>query len=164
MRPRGSRSRLAAGGIIVSLGTSADPVGLLLEQHLAFGDLFARHQEALLDRRLEEAARLLDEYGDRLRAHIALEEQSLLPKCSGNGGWRWPPEVYRAEHRRIEQLLEKARERLQREARQGVTAAALIALLDEERTLKRLVEHHHEREETALFTEVFEANAVRSPA
>jgi len=148
----------------MSLGTSADPVGLLLEQHLAFGDLFARHQEALLDRRLEDAARLLEEYGERLRAHIALEEQDLLPKCGGNGSSRWPPEVYRAEHRRIEQLLEKARDRLQREARHGITAAALIALLDEERTLKRLVEHHHEREETALFSEVFKAHAARSLA
>jgi len=139
----------------VSLVTSADPVGLLLEQHLAFGDLFARHQEALLDRRLEDGTRLLEEYSEHLRAHIAVEEQALLPKCGGNGSSRWPPEVYRAEHRRIEQLLEKARARLRREARQGITAAALIALLDEERTLKRLVEHHHEREETALFAEVF---------
>ena len=139
----------------MSLVTSADPVGLLLEQHLAFGGLFARHQEALLDRRLEDGTRLLEEYSEHLRAHIAVEEQALLPKCGGNGSSRWPPEVYRAEHRRIEQLLEKARARLRREARQGITAAALIALLDEERTLKRLVEHHHEREETALFAEVF---------
>ncbi|MGH8170797.1 MAG: hemerythrin domain-containing protein [Steroidobacteraceae bacterium] len=146
----------------MSLGTSVDPAGLLLEQHLAFGDLFAQHQEALLDRRLEDAARLLAEYGERLRAHIALEERALLPKCGGNGSSRWPPEVYRAEHRRIEQLLEKAREHLQREARRGITAAALIAILDEERTLKRLVEHHHEREETALFTEVFQAHTALS--
>jgi hemerythrin-like domain-containing protein len=135
-----------------------------LEQHLAFGDLFARHQEALLDRRLEDAARMLEEYGERLRTHIALEERALLPKCGSHGSSRWPPEVYRAEHRRIEQLLEEARERLQREARRGITAAALIAILDEERTLKRLVEHHHEREETALFTEVFRAHTAQSLA
>lgn len=141
-----------------------EPVGLLLEQHLAFGDLFARHQEALLDRRIEDATRLLEEYRERLRVHIALEEQAVLPKCGGNVSSRWPPEVYRAEHRRIEQLLEKARERLRREACHGITAAALIGLLDEERTLKRLVEHHHEREETALFAEVFQAHTARSLA
>jgi hypothetical protein len=65
---------------------------------------------------------------------------------------------------RIEQLLEKARERLQREAHRRITAAALIALFDEERTLKRLVEHHHEREETALFAKVFKAHTARSLA
>lgn len=148
----------------MNLATSADPVGLLLEQHLAFGDLFARHQEALLDRRLEDAAQLLEEYGERLAEHIAFEERTLLPKCGSDGSSRWPPGVYRAEHRRIEQLLEKTRERLRRETCHGITAAALIALLDEERTLKRLVEHHHEREETALFAEVFQAHTARSLA
>jgi hypothetical protein len=67
---------------------------------------------------------------------------------------RWPPQVYRAEHRRIEQLLARTGERLRREGHLGITAAALIGILDEERTLKRLIEHHHEREETALFSEV----------
>lgn len=54
------------------MDTASDPFELLLEQHVAFADLFARHQEALLDRRFEDAARLLDEYCGRLREHIAL--------------------------------------------------------------------------------------------
>jgi hemerythrin-like domain-containing protein len=135
-----------------------DPYEPLLEQHVAFGDLFARHQEALLDRRFGEAVRLLEEYAERLREHIALEERCLLPKCATLGSARWPPEVYRAEHRRIDQLLVKTGERLRRLGHHGVKAAVLISILDEERTLKRLVEHHHEREETALFREVRDAS------
>jgi hemerythrin-like domain-containing protein len=136
------------------MDTAFDPFELLLEQHVAFADLFARHQEALLDRRIEDATRLLEEYGGRLREHIALEERCLLPRCAGLDSVRWPPQVYRAEHRRIEQLLARTGERLRREGHLGITAAALIGILDEERTLKRLIEHHHEREETALFSEV----------
>ncbi|HEX8757204.1 MAG TPA: hemerythrin domain-containing protein [Steroidobacteraceae bacterium] len=136
------------------MDTAFEPFELLLEQHVAFADLFARHQEALLDRRFEDASRLLEEYGERLREHIALEESCLLPKCAALDSVRWPPQVYRAEHRRIEQLLARTGERLRREGHLGMTAAALISILDEERTLKRLVEHHHEREETALFSEV----------
>lgn len=148
----------------MDLETNADPIGLLLQQHLDFGDLFAQHQAALLDRRFADAARLLEEYGERLRAHIAFEERCLLPQCATRGSARWPPEVYRAEHRRIEQLLEKAGEHLQREARRGITAAVLISILDEERTLKRLVEHHHEREESALFGEIYQVRTPQSPA
>lgn len=140
------------------MDATLDPYERLLEQHVAFGDLFARHQEALLDRRLEEAVRLLEEYAERLREHIALEERDLLPKCASLGSVRWPPAVYRAEHRRIDQLLVKTTGRLRRLGRHGVEAAVLISILDEERTLKRLVEHHHEREEMALFKEVRDAS------
>ncbi|MGH8316720.1 MAG: hemerythrin domain-containing protein [Steroidobacteraceae bacterium] len=130
---------------------------MLLEEHLAFGDLFARHQEALLDRRFEHAASLLEAYTERLRAHIAYEERHMLPQCASRGATRWPPKDYLAEHRRIEQLLAKASDRLRHGAQRGITTAVLITILDEERTLKRLVEHHHEREEAALFQEVYRA-------
>lgn len=132
------------------MGTAV--IDLLVQQHLTFADAFARHQEALLERRWVEAARLLASYGDKLRQHIDLEERYLLSQwAEACGAGHWPAEVYRAEHRRIEQLLGKAEERLRR-ARAGViTPAVLISLLDEERTLKRLIEHHHEREEKALF-------------
>ncbi len=140
------------------MDVTLDPYELLLEQHVAFGDLFARHQEALLDRRFDEAMRLLEEYAERLREHMALEERDLLAQCTSLGSARWPPEVYRAEHRRIDQLLVKTGGRLRRLGQHGVKAAVLISILDEERTLKRLVEHHHEREEMALFKEVRDAS------
>lgn len=136
------------------MDTGTDPLDLLRQQHGALADLFASHQEALLDRRWTEAARLLERYDRRLRGHIRLEEQHLLPHCEQAQGMRWPANVYRAEHRRIEQLLEKAAARLAIAQRHGITAAVLISLLDEERTLKHLLEHHHEREEKGLFGEL----------
>lgn len=108
-----------------------DAVDLLSGHHLALGDLFARHQEALLDRRWADAARLLEEY-----------EQGLL--------------------RRIEQLLRKAADRLTCARGSEITPSILISLLDEERTLKHLVQHHHEREEKALFLELRGAGALSS--
>lgn len=136
------------------MDTSADPLDLLLEQHGALADLFASHQEALLDRRWTEAARLLEDYDRRLRRHMRLEEEHLLPHCERAQAVRWPANVYCAEHRRIEQLMEKAAERLTNAQRRGITPAVLISLLDEERTLKHLLEHHHEREEKGLFGEL----------
>lgn len=135
-------------------------VGLLLRQHIVLSDLFARHQEALVDRRWPEAARLLEEYEESLLSHIQFEERNLLPRCDAMGAVQWPGAVYKAEHRRIEQLLRKAADRLARVRGSEIAPAVLILLLDEERTLKRLVEHHHEREEKALFVELREAAAV----
>ncbi len=131
-----------------------DPIDLLLEQHQALSDLFARHQEALVDRRWAEAGRLLEEYERNLMRHIRLEEHHLLSRCDTVEDARWPGAVYRAEHRRIEQLLRKAGDRLNRARACEITPAVLISLLDEERTLKHLVDHHHEREEKALFLEL----------
>lgn len=136
-----------------------DAVQLLLGHHVALGDLFARHQEALVGRRWAEAARLLEEYEQSLLRHIDFEEQHLLSRSDAVGNARWPSAVYRAEHRRIEQLLRKAADRLSRARGSEITPAVLISLLDEERTLKHLLEHHHEREEKALFVELRDAGA-----
>lgn len=138
-------------------------VDRLRGQHFSLGDLFARHQEALVDRRWAEAARLLGEYGQRLLEHIDFEERHLLPRCDVVGPARWPSAVYRAEHRRIEQLLRKAADRLTHARGSAATSAVLISLLDDERTLKRLLEHHHEREEQALFVELRDATSGAGP-
>ncbi len=137
-----------------------DPVDLLLGHHLALGDLFAQHQEALVDRRWAEAAQLLEQYEQSLLRHIDFEEQHLLSRCDAVGNARWPSAVYRAEHRRIEQLLRKAADRLTRARAAEITPTVLVSLLDEERTLKHLVEHHHEREEKALFVELRRAGSL----
>lgn len=118
-----------------------------------------------MDRRWAEAQRLLEEYEQSLLEHIDLEERHLLPHCDELGNARWPSTVYRAEHRRIEQLVRKAADRLTRARGSEITPSVLIALLDDERTLKHLLEHHHEREEQALFIEVRAASrGARLPA
>lgn len=129
-----------------------DPLAALSEQHTSLAQLFARHQEALVTRAWARAARLLDSYQRRLLHHIGLEERYLLPCCPTQKlAGQWPASVYAAEHRRIEDLLQRQITRLAKARRHGVSTTRLIALLDEEKTLKHLVEHHHEREDLALF-------------
>lgn len=145
-----------AGKILVPpAALTPDPFIKLTREHASLDRLFARHQEALVNRSWAQAARLLETYGKHLQRHILIEEQLLLPQCETVGAKpRWKAEVYRVEHRRIELLLGKNRERLAHARRRGMTATVLIALLDAERTLKHLLEHHHEREEMALFAEL----------
>lgn len=130
---------------------SVDPVMMLTDDNLALSQLFARHQEALVMRSWARAARLLDHYRKRLQFRILLEERHLLPYCVGEklpGQWH----IYISEHRRLEDALNNANKRLAVARRRGITAAVLIALLDEEKTLKYNLEHHLHREETEFST------------
>ena len=122
------------------------PVAILAEDHTTLALLFARHQEALVTRSWARAARLLDHYRKRLEYRISLEEQYLLPYGADKN---MPPEwqSYIAEHRRLEELLNSTCARLATARRRGVTASALIALLDDEKTLKHVLEQHLQREE-----------------
>lgn len=130
------------------------PFDVLRDEHRLLTRLFALHQESLLDRDWVRAQQLLERYCLRMQRHIELEERYLLPPSdTAATGMRWGDEVYRAEHRRIMLLLERIVERVMRAARRGARAAGLITLLDQERTLKHLIEHHHHREEMALFNE-----------
>lgn len=131
---------------------SFDPFAALADEHAALTQLFARHQAALVMRAWARAARLLDSHRKRLARHIELEERYLLPYCPREKRPNhWPARVYSAEHERIQELAGRLKLRFAKLRRRGVSTAALIALLDEEKTLKHILEHHHVREEIALF-------------
>ncbi|HEX6549896.1 MAG TPA: hemerythrin domain-containing protein [Gammaproteobacteria bacterium] len=128
---------------------------MMATQHVALARLYASHQEALVTRYWKQAASLLEEYSARLTRHIEIEESLLLPRCEAiSVSIRWQSKVYRAEHQRIGQLLERNIHHLAQARQRGMTPAGLIGLLDEEKTLKHVLEHHHEREEKDLFTEL----------
>jgi hypothetical protein len=131
------------------------PLDSLATEHVALARLYGRHQEALVTRYWKQAASLLEEYSVRLTRHIEIEERLLLPHCEAvSAAIRWQAKVYQAEHERIGQLLEKNIQHLAQARQRGMTPAGLIALLDEEKTLKHVLEHHHEREEQGLFAEL----------
>lgn len=131
------------------------PLDMMATQHVALAQLYGRHQELLVTRYWKQAASLLEEYRARLTRHIEIEERLLLPHCEAvAAAIRWQATVYRAEHQRIGQLLEKNIRHLAQARQRGMTPAGLITLLDEEKTLKHVLEHHHEREEKGLFTEL----------
>ncbi|HET7650471.1 MAG TPA: hemerythrin domain-containing protein [Gammaproteobacteria bacterium] len=133
----------------------ADPLDILAMEHDALARLYGRHQEALVTRYWQQAASLLEEYSTRLSRHIEIEQRLLLPHCDAvSASIRWQARVYRAEHERIAQLLARNIQHLAQTRQRGMTPAGLIALLDEERMLKHVLEHHHEREEQGLFAEL----------
>jgi hemerythrin-like domain-containing protein len=120
--------------------------------------MFALHQQALVTRAWARAAHLLEHYAKRLQRHIELEERYLLPYCAEvKAPGRWPARVYLLEHRRLEELLNKAGTRLAIARRRGVQPAVVVALLDQEHALKHALEHHHQREDQALFAELRES-------
>ena len=144
----------------------ADPFETLCEQHAQLAQMFAYHQEALLDRDWSAAAKLLGSYRERLYRHMEIEERFVLDAAPVPAATpeRWTMQVYRAEHRRITLYLEKLDEWLTRAQADGAPAGMLIGLLDRERTLKHLLEHHHHREEMALFTELRRGLPARARA
>lgn len=131
---------------------SFDLVASLADEHVALAQLFARHQEALVSRAWARAARLLEHYRRRLQYHIQLEERYLLPYCLKDQlTGKCPTETYMAEHRCLQELLLKASTRLTVARRRGIMTDMLIELLDEERSYKRLVKDHYQREEVTMF-------------
>lgn len=100
-----------------------------------------------------------------LTAHIDIEEDRLLPHVPGNA--RWAARVYHLEHERIALLADDYAahvdalvthpprgERSRREA--------VLALLEAAHALRHVLEHHHQREETALASEL--PNALQRAA
>lgn len=99
----------------------------------------------------------LQRWREALSQHIDVEESRLLPHLPADA--RWPAHVYLLEHRRILQLADAHAARLQAVAarplrgRQARREMAL-AMLDGAHALRQVLEHHHQREETALAHEL----------
>ncbi len=150
------KAPLPPDGYAASMDAVLDPFAALTEEHAELTRLFANHQEALLDRDWAMAARLLGGYRERLYRHMEIEERFVLDPAQvpAAAHQRWTTELYRAEHRRVRLYLEKVDEWLTRARHHGAPAGMLIGLLDRERTLKHLLEHHHHREEVALFADL----------
>lgn len=121
--------------------------------HRWLEELLARHQEALIHLDGPRARQLFVAYRAALDLHICHEDEVLLPVFRRIGEIkRWPAELFSGEHRKLEAFLERISHAL--EALGEPTpdkARAVIALLDLEGGLKRLQEHHDEREQQCLF-------------
>ena len=129
---------------------------LISQCHQTLDEIFLRHQEAVLLARLDDAMVLFSSFKALHQVHMDFEDQVLLPKLEtlDNPG-RWPGSLYKSEHAKIQQLMDRVEYNLRplRTARlqDQVSRRAIIAILDQEKTFKGVCEHHHEREEMALF-------------
>ena len=135
--------------------TIANVVDELRDEHALVRGLLDEHQEALVDREGWQAGESFDALCEALTRHMRREEELLLaglnpPADSGRIGV--DPALYRVEHRRIADMLRDLATRVVAVAHGASPAARyIIDLLDEERTLKNLLDHHFSREEQYLY-------------
>jgi len=136
----------------------------LLGVHERLDELFASHQELLIQQRLAEAQIALQVHRELLGLHMRHEEQFLLPLYERLGpNPLWPTRLYVGQHRRMRERLHGAAERLASLSGRGPTLRrAIIALLDYETTYKHLAEHHDGAERRGLLAALtFELDGVR---
>jgi len=136
-------------------------VEIIQKQHIELRELFARHQEALLQGQLENARTWLEHYNVCQRGHMQIEERYLFPEFAKiERTTKWDCSLYEKEHDKIKQLYDNVAQDLdwliEQEINESQLRRNIIALLDKEKTLKGLNEHHEEREEEALLKELSE--------
>lgn len=127
----------------------------LIEVHQWLDGLFLAHRTALLSLDLSQAKLLFDRYESNLLAHMKEEEESLIPIYGARisdvpGG---AVELFIAEHKKIRGFLAEIRQAL-RELRSQKGLALkhrTIELLDREGMYHGLLQHHHAREQNALY-------------
>lgn len=140
------------------------------QEHVRIAATLRAHQEALVravgqPRAGEEARALLLTLDKILRAHIRVEDERLIPvfveRCSPATGCT--PEILRAEHRKLERLLGEAAAGLDEALEDDGTVApgAVLDLIERERSLREVLEHHDQRERAAFFPALRE---VMTPA
>ena len=113
------------------------------------------HQEAVLVGDLPRAIETLQRYTEALDLHKNFEDEHLLPRLAAlDDPGDWPVSLYSHEHNKIGDLLPQLEESIVQLNAQGLAGttlrAELIELLDREKSIKGLCEHHQEREEAGM--------------
>ncbi len=137
-------------------------VEIIKQQHLELRELFMRHQEMLLQMQFEDAKIWLEHFYVCQKAHMKIEESYLFPEFAKiERTSKWDVSLYEKEHDKINQLYENIVNDLnwlsEQKLDQSQKRRNIIALLDKEKTLKGLNEHHEEREEEAMLKELDDA-------
>lgn len=101
---------------------------------------------------LQKAQQLFAVFQTAMQTHIRVEDQVLIPvfaqQCPKINGCS--PEILLAEHRKLERLLDRTAVRLQ-EASDGLKPEVVILIIEEERMIKEVMEHHAIRETAGFF-------------
>jgi len=104
-----------------------------------------------------QAEQHLRQWRTHLARHIEVEEQELLPQLPE--GACWSARVYGQEHERIALLADEYGERLAQvlanpPATETERRHAALWLIDAAHALRHVLDHHHQREHTALALEL----------
>ncbi len=128
---------------------------VIAQCHRDLDQLFFVHQEAVLLGELARAIETLQQFTRAQNTHKDFEDIHLLTRLADldNPG-DWPPSLYSHEHRKITTMLAGLEEDLVQLNKQALTGTALrsklIEMLDREKSIKGLCEHHQEREEAGM--------------
>lgn len=128
----------------------------ITKQHAQLEELMLLHQEALILRDHELAITLFNHYVDLQRAHLNFENTSLLPLLESLDDIQWKASLYVHEHNKIEQLLEKNRDRIATPDTSRYRRW-LIDTIEQQKSLKNVLEHHEAREEQGMLPELTKA-------
>ncbi len=127
------------------------------EQHTHIEAMLTQHLLDVVGGDFVQAQQQFVRWFAALQQHIAIENEQLLPHVPE--GARWAAKVYRLEHDRIALLADEYAQRLQLVLDKPPVDAlaqrrASLYLLDAIHALRHVIEHHHEREHTALAHEL----------
>lgn len=136
-----------------------DPVETLRAQHRALDVLLRAHLDAVIALDFASALTHLAQWQHAFALHQHVEDVALIPALGQVSAPRWGTHVYDAEHRHLESLVHDYA------ARFAAAIAALpegaaqrrnvaLAIIDSAHVLRHVIDHHHQREEQALFLEL----------
>lgn len=132
------------------------------KQHQQLGELFLMHQEALLLQDVELAMEIFYSYKALQVAHLTFENDHLLPELAKLNDTRWPHSLYLHEHNKVRDLLNKNDLNLNKAQEVRNTESNkqyrrwLIDLFEQQKSLKNVLEHHEQREEQGMLSELFD--------
>ncbi|UHJ65913.1 hypothetical protein [Melaminivora jejuensis] len=137
----------------------ASTASLFEQQHEQLDAQLHAHLLDVIGGDFEAALQRLQLWRTALARHIDIENTLLLPHIPE--GARWAERVYRVEHDRIALLADEYLDRVRAAARcrpqpqdGRERREAILALVDSAHALRHVLEHHHEREHTALAHEL----------
>ena len=139
----------------------------LRAQHRALDVLLRAHLDAVIALDFASALTRLAIWQHAFALHLHAEDMALIPALADVVTPRWGAQVYDAEHRRLEALVHDYTGRfasavavLPQGAAQRRNVA--LAIIDSAHVLRHVIDHHHQREEQALFLELPDATLARA--
>ena len=128
----------------------------ILAEHREMDELFLQHQEALLEQDWVKAQARYAAFHTLLLSHIALEDSVLVPLHQQLTKPQWRTLVYTAEHDKVREIAQIMADRIAAPKPEDKQQRLrwIIKLIDDERSLKNLLEHHNEREEKGMLPEL----------
>jgi hemerythrin-like domain-containing protein len=124
----------------------------LMEHHRRLDALFQEHQEALVGLEVDRARERLLRYRAALLAHMAFEEEHVLPRYAELPRLRGAGvEYFSGEHEKLRNLLDEVSEIVDALRADAPDRSRIVAAFDRSALFKGLLEHHDLREDQFLY-------------